>query len=79
MTERDQEELFLSPESGRTSQWRWPLSQDQKETFCGAGAGRTFGALGLHLMLSWNTGFFAGVPRCPPSEVPKVLGPEEKL
>lgn len=51
MTERDQEELFLSPESGRTSQWRWPLSGHQKETFCGAGAGRTSGALGLYLTL----------------------------
>lgn len=79
MTERDQEELFLSPESGRTSQWRWPLSGDQKETFRGAGAGQDVWGLGLRLMLSWSTGFFAGVPRCPPSGVPKVLGPEEKL
>ena len=79
MTERDQEELFLSPESGRTSQWRWPLSGDQKETFRSAGAGQDVWGLGLRLTLSWNTGFFAGVPRCPPSGVPKVLGPEEKL
>lgn len=41
--------------------------------------GRMSGALGLRLTLSWSTGFFAGVPRCPPSGVPKVLGPEDKL
>lgn len=41
--------------------------------------GRMSGALGPRLSLSWSTGFFVGVPRCPPSGVPKVLGPEDKL
>lgn len=36
----------MSPELGRTSQWRWPLSGDQKEIFCGAGVGQDVQGLG---------------------------------
>lgn len=74
MAERDQEELFVTR-----------VRSLSVEVASGAGTrkrpsvvlepGRMSGGLRPALTLSWSTGLFAGVPRCPPSGVPKVLGP----
>ena len=56
VAERDQEELFLSPESGEPLSGGGLWSRDQKETFCGAGAGQDVWGLGptpLALMEHW--------------------------